>query len=76
MMSKDAQIVLENIKGVVTFFINVESAMEVYIMITYVQQHNLQYKNDSFEIRNITYHHLEYLAMCYEIVCPMANLYF
>ena len=49
-MSKDAQIVLENIRGVVTFFINVESAMEVYIMITYVQQHNLQYKNDSFEI--------------------------
>ena len=49
-MSKDAQIVLENIKGVVTFFINVESAMEVYIMITCVQQHNLQYKNDSFEI--------------------------
>ena len=63
-MSKDAQIVLENIKGVVKYFINVESAMEVYIMITYVQQHNLQYRNNPFWNRNITYHHLEYLAMC------------
>ena len=45
MMSKDAQIVQGNIKGVVNYFINVESAMEVYIMITYVQQHNLQYRN-------------------------------
>ena len=47
-MSKDAQIVLESIKGVVKYCINVESAMEVYIMITYVQQHNLQYRNNPF----------------------------
>ena len=72
-MSKDAQIVPGNIKGVVKYFINVESAMEVYIMIIYVQQHNLQYRNNPFWNRNITYHHLEYLAMCSESVCPMAK---
>ena len=75
-MPKDAQIVVESIKGVVKYCIKVESAMEVYIMITYVQQHNLQYRNNPFWNRNITYHHLEYLAMCLESVCPMANLYF
>ena len=47
-MSKDAQIVPGNIKGVVKYVINVESAMEVYIMITYVQQHNLQFRNNPF----------------------------
>ena len=48
LMSKDVQIVPGNIKGVVKYYINVESAMEVYIMIIYVQQHNLQYRNNPF----------------------------